>query len=292
MILVCGCCDETGCEWFIAHLVKWNIDFTLIDERELGKSVFFKYTYTNGRLQGVIDYIHWQVDLSKITGVYNRTGMLDKISPKAIPYIQQLNFLLDNFEKPVFNKPKNCHTNYAKAIQYKSILEVGLKLPNSYLGNFKFRDPKTVEPYLGIVKSISSYRSKVKQVNSSNTIPHKGYSHFHQYQKKLKGKNIRVHVVGMDVHSVYADTNYLDYRYAPDYNETLKLVKYSLPKNIEKACVQLSKNLGLGLSGIDLFQESSTGDWYCFEINTSPGYSWFEKYSKVNITESLIKYLT
>ena len=86
MILVCGCCDEPGCEWFIAHLIKWNIEFTLVDERELGKSVFLRFSYQNGKIDGFIDYIHWKVELSKISGVFNRTGFLEKTSQESIKF--------------------------------------------------------------------------------------------------------------------------------------------------------------------------------------------------------------
>ena len=42
-----------------------------------------------------------------------------------------------------------------------------------------------------------------------------------------------------------------------------------------KRCRSLTQVLGLELAGIDLRQDAA-GLWWCFEVNTSPGFIWFE----------------
>ena len=48
--------------------------------------------------------------------------------------------------------------------------------------------------------------------------------------------------------------------------------------------------LGLSFSGIDL-KRTPQDDWYCFEVNPSPGYSYFEEQTGQRIADTLVRYL-
>jgi glutathione synthase/RimK-type ligase-like ATP-grasp enzyme len=111
-----------------------------------------------------------------------------------------------------------------------------------------------------------------------------------QFQQKLMGTNIRVHVVGDAIFATKIETGVTDYRYARRENETAFLSAFTLPKKIEKSCFQLSQQLGLTLCGIDLFL-SNENEYYCFEVNPSPGYSYYQNSTGQDISGAIAKWL-
>jgi glutathione synthase/RimK-type ligase-like ATP-grasp enzyme len=48
-----------------------------------------------------------------------------------------------------------------------------------------------------------------------------------------------------------------------------------LPPEVEARCRDLSKRLRLPVAGIDL-RRTPDGEWYCFEVNPSPGFTYYE----------------
>ena len=110
-----------------------------------------------------------------------------------------------------------------------------------------------------------------------------------QFQRLLSGTNVRVHVVGEDVHACAIETETIDYRYAEGRTSGSMTVT-TLPEEISRRCVALSKALDLPLAGVDLMQEPD-GQWWCFEVNPSPAYSAFEQPTGMPIARSLARWL-
>ena len=54
-------------------------------------------------------------------------------------------------------------------------------------------------------------------------------------------------------------------------NEDLRRLYNSL----KEKCVQITRDIGLYLSGIDT-RKTPDGDYYCFEVNPSPAFAWYE----------------
>jgi glutathione synthase/RimK-type ligase-like ATP-grasp enzyme len=52
-------------------------------------------------------------------------------------------------------------------------------------------------------------------------------------------------------------------------------VARTLDPSLARQCRKLSRDLGLVVAGLDL-RESPDGAWYCFEVNPSPGFSYFQ----------------
>lgn len=48
-----------------------------------------------------------------------------------------------------------------------------------------------------------------------------------------------------------------------------------MPPEVTLRCFDLAKRLGLPLAGIDL-RRTPDGEWYCFEVNPSPGFTYYE----------------
>ena len=68
------------------------------------------------------------------------------------------------------------------------------------------------------------------------------------------------------------------------------LQPWQLESHLEAACIALSKALGLAFTGIDL-RITPDGEVYCFEVNPSPAYSYYEANTGQPISMALARYL-
>jgi glutathione synthase/RimK-type ligase-like ATP-grasp enzyme len=111
-----------------------------------------------------------------------------------------------------------------------------------------------------------------------------------QFQEKLQGSNIRVHVVGDALFATRIETPVVDYRYASRENEEAHLLPEQLPEHIQNQCFHISQVLHLPLCGIDLFL-TIDGTYYCFEVNPSPGFSYYQANTGQDIASAIVRYL-
>ena len=63
-----------------------------------------------------------------------------------------------------------------------------------------------------------------------------------------------------------------------------------LPPEIEKATILLAERLDLSLAGIDL-RQTPDNRWYCFEVNPSPAYSFYESHTGQPIAFEIARFL-
>jgi glutathione synthase/RimK-type ligase-like ATP-grasp enzyme len=96
-----------------------------------------------------------------------------------------------------------------------------------------------------------------------------------QFQQFVEGINVRVHVINTAVFSTLINSDATDYRYAHRINKGAELQEIGLPEELSKRCVNLSQALGLEFSGIDLMI-TADNEVFCFEVNPSPAFSYFE----------------
>jgi glutathione synthase/RimK-type ligase-like ATP-grasp enzyme len=97
-------------------------------------------------------------------------------------------------------------------------------------------------------------------------------------------------VVGAEVFATEVETEAVDYRYAGRDNLELAMRAIQLPTEIEDQCVQLSRRLDLPLCGIDL-KRTPAGEYYCFEVNPSPAYTYYQDYTEQPIAQAIAHWL-
>jgi glutathione synthase/RimK-type ligase-like ATP-grasp enzyme len=142
-----------------------------------------------------------------------------------------------------------------------------------------------------IYKSISGIRSIVSRLTDT----HRERLHWvnscpTQFQEFVEGVDYRVHVVGKNVFPCRIVSKADDYRYAPRQGEPVDIESCTLPIDLCKRCIELTEDLGLVISGIDL-RKTPTGRWYCFEVNPSPGFTYYEEATGQPIAEAIAKLL-
>lgn len=213
-------------------------------------------------------------------------------SPESMFAYQALTAWTETSNIPVLNRQSAGATNRSKPYQLALIAQCGFAVPDTLVTT----DPEDVRNFAAkhervVYKSTSGVRSIVSMLGSEDderldditTCPT-------QFQQFVTGIDYRVHVVGSRVFASKIESSAIDYRYASCSQASVVIERAVLPKNIDDQCCYLANSLGLLLSGIDLRRDSD-GRWYCFEVNTAPGFVWFETAGGHNISAAVVELL-
>jgi glutathione synthase/RimK-type ligase-like ATP-grasp enzyme len=111
-----------------------------------------------------------------------------------------------------------------------------------------------------------------------------------QFQAFVPGNDVRVHCVGTEVFASRITSNATDYRYATSMGEAAEVVAHDIDADLAARCLALTRALGLEVSGIDL-RIGEGSEVYCFEVNPSPAYSYYELHTGQPIARALARHL-
>jgi glutathione synthase/RimK-type ligase-like ATP-grasp enzyme len=158
-------------------------------------------------------------------------------------------------------------------------------------------DPALVHNFLGrcgrvIYKSISGVRSIVQTLGEQDLRRLERIRWCPtQFQEFVEGCDVRVHVVGEAVFATLIRTEATDYRYArQQVNAPARLVEVDISDEVAGRCVALTKGLGLEFAGIDL-KVTPDKRVYCFEVNPSPAFSYYEAHTDQPISMAVARHL-
>lgn len=178
----------------------------------------------------------------------------------------------------VISRPSASASNGSKPAQLFEIAACGFGVPETLVTN----DPAAVIDFLGthrevVVKSTSSIRSRVRRVGTDDAERLAAVTACPtQFQARVPGTDVRVHVVGAEVFATRITSDADDYRYAVRQGlPRARLEPADLPDDIAERCRRLASRLGLPVAGVDL-RVTPDGDWFCFEVNPSPAFSYYE----------------
>ena len=178
----------------------------------------------------------------------------------------------------VVNRPGAQTSNASKPFQLTAVARSGFAIPETIVTN----DPAEAADFAGrhgevIFKSVSGIRSRVRRLAVADAgrlwdiacCPT-------QFQRWIPGTDIRVHVVGAEVFATEVRCAADDYRYATGQGHAAaELSATELPVEIAIRCQRLAADLDLTVAGIDL-RRSGAGEWYCFEVNPSPAFCYYQ----------------
>ncbi len=295
MILLWGLKKDSPMSRVAEELEAAGADYFFLDHRRIFQSdIGYNYMErTGGRCLLHTDGV--TIDLEQVRVAYARpynfydypemdgkTGE-DPLAVKAAGFESQLLAFLNASDALVINRLDPSATNNSKPLQLAIIRQTGLKIPETFISN----DSEAVSGFLtqhpdSIYKSISGIRSIVQLVSPVQL----GYLKDVQwcptlFQKQVPGINYRVHALKDQLFSCRIESDRLDYRYG---NTTM--VAEALPPEVGKKCLELNKLLGLDFSGIDLMR-TPEDEWFCFEVNPSPAFPYFEYHSGLPIGKAL-----
>ena len=192
----------------------------------------------------------------------------------------------------VMNRCSAMGSNASKPYQAQIIEKTGFMIPPTLITS----DPRMVREFLQryrhvVFKSISGARSIVKTLSDVRLLHLDRVRMLPtQFQAFVPGTNIRVHVTGDEVFATEMRSAAIDYRYPSSAGEEVEMAAVTLPEEIEMRCLDLSLDLDLPLAGIDL-KVTRGGEYYCFEVNPMPAYSYFQEGSGQEIAGGIVRYL-
>jgi RimK-like ATP-grasp domain len=129
-----------------------------------------------------------------------------------------------------------------------------------------------------VYKSVSGVRSRVARLRAEDAARLADVAACPtQFQRHVPGTDVRVHVVGRQVFATEVACDADDYRYAHEQgHDTPALAPVVLPREVEARCRRLATVLHLPVAGIDL-RRTPGGEWFCFEANPSPAFTYYER---------------
>lgn len=229
----------------------------------------------------VVALIDEILESTRKTGIYFRACGSLNIDVNQSQQI--LSDCLQNYQGKVVHRSVDMSRNFSKPWQLTTIPGDNkniVRVPQTRIGTSQSKD-KFLYPQIG--KSISSVRSTVAKMD--DRFPAHGFGMTQQF---LTGQNIRVHCFQGNVFSWEIQSNNVDYRVDPG----TELKEFALPENIQAWCINATKREELDFSGIDLIRVEDK--WFCFEINPTPGYHYYESrlipYGSYPLTNAIISW--
>lgn len=188
----------------------------------------------------------------------------------------------------VVNRPSSMASNGSKPYQAALILAAGFDVPDTLVTT----DAKAAMAFQElhgsvIYKSASGVRSIVSRLGPEHKDRLIDIGNCPtQFQQYIPGDDFRVHVAGDGVFAARIVSGADDYRYAGRSGNTTEIGACTLAPDLAERCRRLAADLGLLLAGVDL-RRSPEGRWYCFEVNPSPGFTFYQEATGQKIAESV-----
>ncbi|MBV6467570.1 MAG: glutathione synthase [Candidatus Brocadia sp.] len=298
MILLCGIPSEAPMAMVKGALDKLGEKTVFFNQRYFAQ-MGIKYQIDKGGITGKLKIGNKEYLLEEFDGIYSRL-MDDQILPELggePPLSERRKYCravhdtlihwLEITPARVLNRIAPMASNSSKPYQAQLIKEQGFSIPNTLITN----DPDEVISYYEknrrvVFKSISGVRSIVQELKEKDLERLELIKWCPvQFQAYVEGQDVRVHVIGKEVFACGISTDSLDYRYA-----STSLQPMDLPPELWEKCIRLSQALQLSFAGIDL-KLAPDGQVYCFEVNPSPGFSYYERKTGQPIAMTVARYL-
>jgi hypothetical protein len=309
-ILVWGVPSESPVAMVTAALRSAGADVVAVHPREF-RDQEAHVELRSGALAGHVTAGSRTVDLEAITGVYVRPvepELLPELTgqPPGSPDVVRARRVHDTLVAltevasaaagwRVANRLSAMASNMSKPYQAQAVLRHGFATPETLISD----DPDEVVEFASrhgelIYKSTSGIRSVVTRfdpVADRDRLSRLRWCPV-QFQERLRGSDVRVHVTGDEVHAALVHSEAVDYRYArQQVGADARLTAYRLPDDVAARCIALAGELELPFAGVDL-KLSPDGRVYCFEVNPSPGFPWYENEAGLPISAGLARWLT
>lgn len=251
-------------------------------------------------IEGCVHTPTQEIDLGRITAAYmrphdtqqlpviERAGHGSPVWHHAASIDDALYSWAEMTPALVVNRPAAMASNNSKPYQASHIQALGFAIPETLITT----DPQAVREFWSqhgkvIYKSISGIRSIVSRLSSDQLERLENVRWCPtQFQQHISGNDYRVHVIGEDVFACEIISAADDYRYAARRGVAVEIRSYTLPGDIADRCRALTISMGLSVVGVDL-RCTPDGRWYCFEVNPSPAFTYYQEATDQPIDEAI-----
>lgn len=281
MILVWGPRTDAPIERVLEALEARGADIFHIDESDLES---LRYDIVFGAdCRGWIESRGRRVAINNLRGIYIRPGK--PLSGAARKASMVLLAIVSQLQAVLINHPAAGSSNSSKPYQLGLIAQGGFTVPETLVTT----DPVAARVFLRehgrvIYKSVSGIRSVVATLEMKDEARLEDVrSGPVQLQEYVEGLDVRVHIVGTRWFACSVRSSSVDYRHA---DTTPELCEFELPENVGERLRALVQSMNLLVAGVDL-RLRSDDSWVCFEVNPSPGFTWYEESTSHQIAEAI-----
>lgn len=308
-VVVWGVPTESPVELLLGAFARRGVEPLVVHPRRfLEQDVDVRLSH--GELRGSLRVAGSTVDVRDVGGVYVRP-----IEPELVPELKDLppddpavrraraqfdalmaftEAAADALGTRVASRLSAMASNMSKPYQAQLVQAGGFDTPETLVTD----DPDAAREFVlahggAIYKSVSGVRSIVSVVDLVRDAERLARIRWCpvQFQENVRGRDVRVHVVGDEVYAAIVDSDATDYRYArAQVGQDATLAPYPLPDDVAARCVALARSLDLPFAGVDL-KLADDGRVVCFEVNPSPGYPWYETAAGLPISDALARWL-
>ena len=186
----------------------------------------------------------------------------------------------------VVNRFSASAVNGSKPYQLERIRNFGWSVPETLITT-DADEAKAFWKHHGevVYKSVSGTRSRVSRLRAEHIERFTDLSSCPtQFQQYIYGVDYRIHVVDDKVFACEVRCGADDYRY-PGYDAP-EIRGCSLTPELEEQCRKLATAMNLPLAGIDL-RLTPQGEWFCFEVNPSPAFTYYQQMTGQPIGQAL-----
>jgi glutathione synthase/RimK-type ligase-like ATP-grasp enzyme len=290
MIALLGPAGDEVIAFLTLRLSSLGEPYILIDPRHTATGQVDVLWNPDRSEDGVLRHGKRTVRLSELKSIYLREIA---VAADRSELIAALVAITEHTDVLVLNRASGSATNGSKPFQARRIAEHGFRTPPTLITTNPDAARAFYDEHAGriIHKSISWMRSIVVQTDQADLERLELVRNCPtQFQALVAGTDVRVHVVGERVFATEIETAAMDYRYAALHNAPRTLRDLELPDEIAQRCIRLSRSLGMGLTGIDLRRDPD-GEWWCFEVNPSPGFTFYQVQTGQPIGHAVVELL-
>lgn len=308
-VIVWGVPTESPVALLLDALERQGTDAVLLHPRRFASQTV-EVSLTSGGVTGSVLVDGRSLPLDEVSGVYVRC-----VEPELLPELSGLTAdhpdrhraagvysALTAFTEAapgfsgcrVASRLSSMASNMSKPYQAQRIQKAGFDTPETLLTDDPEQAAAFVDAHPGaIFKSASGVRSVVREFDPATDVERLGRIRWCpvQFQENVRGRDVRVHVVGDEAYAAIVDSDATDYRYArAQVGRDAELARFDLPDELAQRCIDLATSLDLPFAGVDL-KLAHDGRVVCFEVNPSPGYPWYESAAELPISDALARWL-
>jgi glutathione synthase/RimK-type ligase-like ATP-grasp enzyme len=197
----------------------------------------------------------------------------------------------DTTDALVVNRPAAMTPNLSKPLQARLIADAGFRIPETLVTTDAARVRAFVQRHGAVVyKSISGTRSIVRRLDPTRLVELDDIATCPtQFQRYIKGEELRVHVIGDGLHALSIVSGADDYRY-PAGHEPPQATPIILDERVAERLSSMTRAMGLCLAGIDL-RRTLEGELFCLEVNPSPGFTYYERLAGIDLATPIARLL-
>jgi glutathione synthase/RimK-type ligase-like ATP-grasp enzyme len=289
MILLWGVPGDDPLDEVWAALRRAGADARLLDQRDVVDAAV-AIAANCGDAVGTVTVAGDEIDLDAVGAAYIRP---QESSDRGRQADSTLVTWADLTRAGVVNRPAAMAANNSKPYQLGLIERFGFDVPDTLVTT----DPEAALRFNRrhgrvVYKSVSGVRSIVSQLRDDQLERLADIANGPtQFQQHVPGEDVRVHVVGEEIHATRVRSDADDYRYTARAGAAPELTATEIPSAVAARCRAAARGMGLHVAGIDL-RHTPDDRWVCFEANPSPAFTFYERATGQPIADAIARLLS